>query len=163
MTVDDLRDVDPIHAALLDGRSFTVSEAEDAGSSTSHNLALENPTDSGVLLLVYFAEATHEDEVEIIIYDEISNTSGGADPHINNNLIGSPRTTKANLNHDLSFTGDNIHQEQVYTGAGTETLFNGYRVLVKEGESIVIEQTDQSGGADEMGIRLSFVELTPAI
>lgn len=139
--------------------TFTASAEGDIASGGTLNIRLQNPSDSGVELYVYFGEVTHEGQMLLEIWDEVSSVTGGSPATVNNNYIGSSNATSATVEQDVSFTGDNLHQSRTYVGTSTHIVFNGYKIFIPEGEEIVVEITDESGGNDEVGLTIAYAEI----
>ena len=144
--------------ALLAGATFTASESESAGGNSTHSITLRNPSNSGMGYLVYYGEVTHEAQVSVEVFSEMS-VSGGTTPEVGNNHVGHTTTTTATVLEDATLSSTTTHTDQVYVTSGTERILNGFRMWVPEGEDLALSVTDQSGNTDEMGIRLSWAEL----
>lgn len=155
-SVIDLKD-----ELLLREQTYTISDDEEIGNSNL-NIYVENPADSGSIMLFYFGQLTHENRVRFIVHNDVSGVSGGTDGLlVNNNTVGSEKTTVADILKNVTFTGEGEHQRQVYVGSGTRDVFDGYRIIIRQGERAVFDIEDLSGNNDQVGIRLSYGQLSP--
>lgn len=141
---------------LLDGRMFTDEADVDA---TSLDFLLHNPIDSGIELITFAASVSHDDAVTVVVYDQVSNVSGGTAQDAENNFIGHPRTEDAEVTLDPTFDGDNEHSRISYPGEGTEDVLSGVQLSAMEGESILVSVIDESGSAKVMSALFSWGEI----
>lgn len=141
---------------LLDGRMF--GDAVDA-NSTSLDLLISNPSDSGVELITFTASVSHDDTVTIVIYDEVSSVSGGTPQDADNNFVGHPRMEEADVVKNPTFNGENEHSRVSYLGSGTEDVLTETQLALKEDHDLLISIMDQSGSAKLMSAFVSWGEI----
>lgn len=143
---------------LLDGRSYTVSHNTDLAQDAAASVLIENPSDSGVGVVIAFGDVSHEGETECAVYTDVSSISGGASEDIASNNVGDSESSDVTSTTDASYSTTDEHHRVVYTGTGTERLFDGYKMIVQPGHNIVVELTNPQSNNDQVGIRLSWAE-----
>lgn len=149
---------------LLKGDTYVASTTATLGADGTLSLHIENPADNEDLLF-YHGELTHGKTVEWRLWDvfDVAPSDDGTAVPIRNNTVGAADDTGASAATGPTFTGsasEGPHQEQIYPGANTDTVLDGYKILLPAGEEIVAEITEPSnGGDDDVGIRLAFAHL----
>ena len=140
-------------------KAFVASTHEsEVGNEESINIQVANPEGSGRKLYFYFAEMVHSDDVELTVHTDIEQVTGETPLTVSNNAIGSSVASEAVINQVDDFGSLDTHQIQIFIGGGERELFDGYRVLVLPGESMLIEAESMTGG-NELGIRMAWAEV----
>ena len=144
---------------LMLEHSFTASEVKQTSGGDPLDVLVRNPAGSGVVMLFYFGDATHEGDTRVTLADDVSGVSGGSAANVNNNMIGSGVATEADAQVDPGYTTDGEHQETVFVGNGVESIFDGYWAGLMEGEDLAVRLEDLSGNNNWAAVRLAWLEI----
>lgn len=147
----------------INGGSYSSGNLfENITDGTSVNVYVENPVDSGVVL---FAHATYRSTGAIRYHkiDSVTVDSAGTSVTPDNRLINDG-SSSANVEHSVGFSGGNSWTEKV-TGAPKEGggLAPGkggdFDIILQEGDNVVYEMTNVSGGEISATIDVDYTEL----
>lgn len=156
---DGLATIRPTSQRVQEASEQTFIASNDQTLSTDGSLSfqIENPSGSSHELGFYYGEVTHQDDFRVTLHTSVSGVPTSDTVNVSNNHIGSTVTSVANVQEASSFTSEDTHFSQVYTGSNTEQVFNGYRITLPAGESIILEIANL-GGSNEVGSRLAWAE-----
>lgn len=158
-----------LELAREDERGYIASERQSVTSSSTFNMHLANPADSGRHLSVELISISTQFEAVVDVFDTFSTApSGGSSAVVDNLLLDTGQVdgdTNANVKTNVSFTGDSAHFTNVIPGGGSGGLAGGQSVRIgpymEEDREIVIEVTNQSGSENDAAITLIYAEEAP--
>lgn len=142
---------------LLLGEMFTAAYGTTLGDAETDSLTVENPSDSGVVLVIR-TQDTRTDSSATGTYYRGGDISGGTEGGASNDLVGHTGTTGAVVTEGASVSSPDSTTTFPISDAGPSqsVLVNRPPVALRPGESITIEVTSNAADNDTLFLMVFY-------
>lgn len=150
--------------AIIKGYTYSTGHFFDTvANGETVNVFIENPVGSGKVIFPW-STFRSSGEIRFNKVDTVTVDTAGTDLAINNRRLDNG-ISAANAEHSVVFSGGNVWTEKVSGGAQqggglAPGVASDYELVLQEGENVIYQATNTSGGKSRITIDIDYTEMS---